>query len=129
METKEQKAVRLAWGEHWEKVKDKILFGSWLDDDDIDDEFRIWVKQNCETANIPDVIWRPKSLSGLESNRGWKSIESKEDLPKVSGWYHVVENGKVIKSEFKSGMYNNIDYWIEHYSHFQKITQPEPPIY
>lgn len=135
METKEQKALRLAWGEHWEKVKDKIIFGSWVDNDDIEDsELRIWVKENCETADIPDVIWRPKSLSGFESNNGWISLENNEQIipDEVDKLYFV---GTMFESGFQqrggilshSGLLSVLEY--EKHTHYKKIDKPKPPIY
>jgi len=132
-----QDAIKEAYGENWEKVKSKIVFGSWLDNDDVLDlDIIDWVKENCYQGSIPDLIWRPKTLHGLECNNGWKSIESENDLPKEDcDCFFIVPygddkmyNGKYYKAykEFRIG--SNC-YSGELCSHYQLIQIPELPIY
>lgn len=71
---------------------------------------------------------RPKSLSGIENNRGWTRIESEEDLPKEPGHYFALD---IFRSEpciivFEEALKKN---WLEVVSHYQPIDKPKPPIF
>lgn len=82
IEIKKNNAIVKAWGHLWDKYKSKIIYDSWLDDSDIEPEDMEWIKENCSTGHVPDLIWRPKALSGLESNNGWTRIhEDGSNLP------------------------------------------------
>ena len=87
----------------------------------------------------PYLCIRPKSLQGLENNRGWTRIESEEDLPKEIGDYWVVWNGKIIVQHW---LHNNPDNpyndmiqnnqvfsWMQAVTHYQPIEVPKPPIF
>lgn len=94
------------------------------------DEFFDRLKFNSEKHSI-----RPKSLQGIESNKGWFKVESENDLPEYDN-----ENVR-----YRTGMFLNdgrfhqdsnlcthkiaIECLKWNYTHYQIINQSEPPIY
>jgi hypothetical protein len=90
-----------------------------------------------------DKLFRPKSLQGIENNRGWIKIESESDLPTCDGEYFVNAKGINNNKQFfiRSWLNAKKDFndnwvfteypkeWLELYSHYQPITKPKPPIY
>lgn len=135
MKTK-QEVIQDAWGEHWETVKDKIKFKSWLDDDDIESEELLkWVNENCYLAHIPDRLWRPKKLQNLESNNGWTIINSEKDLPKnediIDFW--VYEDEEIVSAQFmheSKRWYSDVDLSMRLYpTQYQPNVKPNLPIH
>ena len=89
MENAKQKAIEVAYGIHWDKVKDFVdengfFFGdiNLLDDDFFDKTFTVDL--------TGDFSNRPKELKFLELNNGWISIHSEEDLPKEKAMYEFI---------------------------------------
>lgn len=72
---------------------------------------------------------RPKSLSGIENNRGWTRIESEEDLPKYNsaGDFYVMSNegNKVL---LNGGNAVRNAYRLKTITHWQLI-ETKPPIF
>lgn len=81
-ETKKQEAIRLAYGDYWEKCKNYIDKNGWCNVRRKVNFQEITDKLGWETKIGNQYVWRPKSLSGIEDNNGWTSILSEEDLPK-----------------------------------------------
>lgn len=80
------------------------------------------------TFGSPETWCRPRSLAGIENNRGWTRIESEEDLPKEPGHYFAID---IFRSEpciivFEEALKKN---WLEVVSHYQPIDKPKPPIF
>lgn len=79
------------------------------------------------------LIYRPKSLSGIETNNNWRQIESEYDLPKENGEYWVVYNQEIIHTYFEVGdirfSQNGRDFYKGLPSHYQPIVKPKSPIY
>jgi hypothetical protein len=96
-----------------------------------------------EQVTINSGKIRPKSLQGIENNRGWIKIESESDLPTCDGEYFVNAKGINNNKQFfiRSWLNAKKDFndnwvfteypkeWLELYSHYQPITKPKPPIY
>lgn len=139
METKKQKAIREAYGEYWEEVKDYV-----------DENGKLKIHYVKLIGNLPtffevldNVYVRPISLQGIETNNGWICIESESDLPSVDGDYFVNPKGVNNNKHFFIRYWLNAkkDYdgnwvfteypkeWLELYSHYQPIEKPKPPIY
>jgi len=79
------------------------------------------------------LIYRPKSLKGIENNNGWIRIESEKDFPKDDCiCYFVLKSNKaMLTGYFRNGCF---DYSLRYYdenevTHYQPIQKPEPPIY
>lgn len=72
--------------------------------------------------------FRPKSLIGIENNKGWIKIESAADLPKEDGFYWVIDSeaSEAIDRYFEKG---NHDFFKQFSSHYQPIIKPDLPLY
>ncbi|WP_395762364.1 hypothetical protein ACH34C_07100 [Elizabethkingia anophelis] len=142
-----QQAIKAAYGEHWEKVKNYVEDNGWIE----------LYSYNCYTDTVytdltEDLPFlkelgyerkyfnnghthyvRPKSLFGIETNRGWTRIESEEDLPKdrnIEDLLIFTETGEILvaSSKYLSDA-EIIRYWIKTVSHWQKFVKPNPPIF
>lgn len=85
--------------------------------------------KNTKSRTGSDLIYRPKSLQGIENNNGWQRIESEKDLPSGDMDVFVLINSK-IESDYYLVHHNNFKYfnWYE-CTHWQPIVKPEKPIY
>ena len=130
--SKEEK-IKEAYGEYWEKVKDFVDENGYIDGVMIKNKIGIVPNNFIEKFQPLVSMFRPKSLQGIENNRGWIKIESESDLPSENiDCYFITHNKEIFKGEyiksidnFKSGseLYNG------RVSHYQPITKPKPPIY
>ncbi|HFK5565273.1 TPA: hypothetical protein ACG0AB_000752 [Elizabethkingia anophelis] len=143
-----QQAIKDAYGEHWEKVKDYVEDNGWIE----------LYSYNCYTDTVytdltEDLPFlkelgyerkyfnnghthyvRPKSLSGIETNNSWTRIESEEDMPKeYKNYWCRTYNGdtKILRfdPEFKEWYYEcntGLSFTVTHY---QPIETPKPPIF
>ena len=77
-----QEAIQKAYGEHWEAVKDYVDENGWIGNVyyDLDVNDKDFEEQDFGLLQS-NIKYRPKSLQGLETNRGWIKIESEDDLP------------------------------------------------
>ena len=130
-----QEAIKKAYGEYWETVKDKITddgFAPYVlleNSIGIMFQFRTFIIADCN----PEIHVRPISLQGIKNNNGWIRIESEADLPK-QGMHHSI----LLDSECING-YRNYDITVfyevnsrfrkKEISHYQPIEEPLKPIY
>ena len=120
-----QEAIKNAYGDYWEAVKDFVDENGWIDF--LEDIQRIMYFFN-DSDNI-----EVKSLQGIENNNGWIKIESEDDLPK-EGMHHSI----LLDSDCING-YRNYDvivfyevnsrYRKKEISHYQPIEKPLKPLY
>lgn len=91
------------------------------------------IKNSVDTDFGNAVIWRLKSLYGIENNNGWIKIESEEDLPDQD-----CDVWMIFKDEISQASYNTERkifedstgwYGYKTISHYQKIEKPKLPIY
>lgn len=127
-EEKKQKAIELAYGEYWDRVKDFVDVNGWcsvrrkVNFEEITNKLG-W---QCKIGN--QHSWRPKSLSGIEDNNGWISIEREDDLPKEDEKYWIKDKCNNVEIlTFKSN--ENCPIWRTQITHYQNIEQPSKPIY
>lgn len=74
-------------------------------------------------------LYRPKSLRGIENNRGWTRIDNEEDLPKESDKYWVIyKDVRYNKDQEVFYVGKGWDCFLE-ITHYQPIMKPEAPIY
>lgn len=150
METKKQEAIRLAWieilgEEKYNEIKSEIENNGWLikySYNPFVDEVYIDRKELLDIEDVfhfktyhagNEISVRPKSLSGIEDNNGWISIESEEDLPKESGTFYIsFYNGEVGTALF----YLDVQRWYSTHegirrfpTHYQPIVNPQPPTF
>ncbi|MDV3636742.1 hypothetical protein CMU84_16450 [Elizabethkingia anophelis] len=127
METPKEKAIKAAYGEYWDKVKDYVDEDGWCNA-----FFGIAARDFDDTESKREA-WRPKSLSGIETNNSWTRIESEEDLPKdrnIEDLLIFTETGEILVASSKYLSDAEIRrYWIKTVSHWQKFVKPKPPIF
>ena len=135
-----QETIAKAYGEHWETVKDFVDKEGWLftNGQKFIVNFRYQERGFLTTHRV-----RPKSLMGIENNRGWIKIESQADLPKddefkfnetflvyycCKGCSNMIFKGSIDKYTLKfRDITNKLE--KEKVTHYQPIVKPEPPIY
>ena len=153
MENAKQEAIKKAYGEYWEQVKDYVDENGWIFHEkgfyqnykkfvspfeigfskDDDDNIELYSDSFKKTANF---YWRPKSLQGIENNNGWVRVDNEADLPKVKEDINKYFNiGTLINSKFylSKGEYETKEvitsFLEDKITHYQPITPPKPPIY
>ena len=121
-----QEAIKNAYGECWEKVKDYVDNDGWINNSI--PKFTFGQLKNLDLEYKNDVFFRPKSLQGIENNNGWIKIESEADLPNNEKvWIYTSNNRVLISSKaVLNWVLKNPDNKITHY---QPIEKPKPPIY
>lgn len=132
-----QEAIQKAYGEHWEILKNNVDYNGWATyaNNEVF-EFGIEPFGDYEINSVINgaIIWRPKSLEGIENNNGWIKIENEADLPKekIKVWF--IHHGEIKIgtyhfgiNEFRSG--NEILIQNKDVTHYQPIIKPKPPIY
>ena len=121
-----QEAIKKAYSEYWENVKDYVDENGWIDNNI--SKFTFGQLKNLDLEYKNDVLFRPKSLQGIENNNGWVKIESEADLPNNEKvWIYTSNNRVLISSKaVLNWVLKNPDNKITHY---QPIEKPKPPIY
>jgi len=134
--TKQEK-IQEAYGDNWELVKDYIDKNGWVESGYFDintklirvvDNFQGEKETKYDLRNSNYVVWRPKSLQGIENNNGWIKIESEEQIKEFQNefcWV-VMNNGEMDKGYIHSSNYN---FLLKSATHYQPIQKPQPPIY
>jgi len=139
METSKQKAIREAYRENYQKVKNYIDENGWFKMDyDINDSFANQFTSCCfqnYEKNLPYGI-RPKSLQGIETNNGWIKIEIEADLPNQDGSYFTITTycNKIVERDYPiflntMTLDEEKEWWLKYVTHYQPIIKPQPPIY
>lgn len=142
-----QQAIKAAYGEYWDKVKNYVDDNGWIE----------LYSYNCYTDTVytdltEDLPFlkelgyerkyfnnghthyvRPKSLSGIETNQGWTKIESEEDLP-INGMFCKTcfySGGKYIEGHIYFRSYEDLKWAFkkEMITHYKKIGSDQPPIF
>lgn len=148
METPKLQAIKAAYGEHWDKVKDYVDEDGWIKlysynynrdiiYTDLTEDLPFLKEEGYERKyfnNGHTHYVRPKSLSGIETNRGWTRIESEEDLPKHNQQvFFVTEDEGIMIGVFNDNatpkFSNSFDYYLDEVTHYQPIEVPKPPIF
>ena len=120
-----QEAIKKAYGEYWENVKDYVDNDGWIDNSI--PKFTFGQLKNLDLEYKNDVFFRPKSLQGIENNNGWIKIENEADLPKENTWCFIISKiAGITHGEF---LIKNKDFWLTDATHYQPIEKPKPPIY
>lgn len=130
METPKEKAIREAYGEHWEQCKYKIDSDGWLECHELKPSLRMISDLLLEGKVNNPYKFRPKSLQGIETNNGWTRIESEADLPTETKSYHVMyKDGSIIQHHFSTKSDFDRILFLEEFTHWQEILIPNQPIY
>ena len=120
-----QEAIKNAYGEYWEEVRRCIDEKGWCSFN-----LKTYFKEDLIDSRVyrDKLLYRPKSLQGIETNNGWVKIESEADLPENKNVWICTNNNRVLISSkaVLNWVLNNPDNKITHY---QPIEKPKPPIY
>lgn len=135
--TAKETAIKNAYesaGVDWEQVKKSIGGNGWVIIHKYDEnafEWKPYFKDDEVETDYDDVcLWRPKSLSGIETNNGWIAIESENDLPPDGHYWTINKNGEINASpKLVDETCNDNQYWLSTFTHYQPILKPKPPIY
>ena len=125
-----QEAIKNAYYEFWENVKDYVDENGWIDNSI--PKFTFGQLKNLDLEYKNDVFFRPKSLQGIENNNGWIKIESEKDLPKVSGLYFGKDyefGTDMMYFDFETKKWEDSNGYLQNVTHYQPIEKPKPPIY
>jgi hypothetical protein len=77
----------------------------------------------CDVYVLSNLMWRPNSLNGIETNNRWIRIESQEQ-------YDELENGSYFWYNIDTGRYDSGDLWeYGVFTHYQPIIKPEIPLW
>lgn len=134
MENAKQKAIEVAYGIHWNKVKDFVDENGWFNNGHQEDRFYFTFGNNKIGFEYKDdILLRPKSLSGIETNNNWISINSEDDLPKIKGNYwaidKILETNPVQEYFDPENLISMKERWLFRISHYKPFISPEKPIY
>lgn len=120
-----QEAIKAAWGDAWDKVKERIHRGGWynplLNENHINFGFK---RAEVEYGNVG--IFRPIALHGIHDNNGWTRIQpDRSNLPTTEGHYEFLSiDGDRFKTYFKPGCsVSNLYRW------YTPIQEKAKPIY
>ena len=115
-----QEAIKKAYGENYIHAD----INGWI-------RFGMYVPTDLGIENYDDIdgFWRCKSLQGIENNKGWIRIESKDDLPKEEGNYFIVRSNNEVGTSYfiPNNDFSVIDW--RYITHYQPIEKPKLPIY
>lgn len=126
-----QEAIKKAYYNNWDKVKDYVDENGWIFWSD-KNPIGIYNNRYLEYKEENPNYWRPKSLQGIENNKGWIRIESKDDMPKNDIYVHIVFNKKVNIAFLCNGEFynpNKVKYYKEGVTHYKPIEESNLPIY
>lgn len=71
-----------------------------------------------------DLLYKPKSLKGIETNNGWHKIIDKDSLPKVGNTYVFLADGREVNQWCEEGMR-----FDKRFTHWRNIIEYPKPIY
>lgn len=136
--TKKQEVIRLAWGDLYDKIKDRVDLSGWCRGDEYFNEIFTGCKLDLETFNNYDphsCYWKsPKSLQGIENNNGWFSIEE-HGLP-IGTFEFLIHEDYRKKDEvttkfltINQALIDNKDMAWHVYSHYKPLTKQLLPLY
>lgn len=141
--SKKEKAIHEAYRKFIEnenqflRIKYLLDKNGWLpitglsSSEDLLDEIKIMgFKFNCldefyREFHEKGSLYRPKSLIGLESNNGWKVIESESDLPTECGNYEVFNQSKNWSGNYEFDSVRK-EWFNHHLNNIQGITHYRP---
>ena len=135
-----QEAIKKAYSEYWENVKDYVDENGWIKCKDIHyhkdlglmrDQIH-YIDNGKEWDNFEIISWRIPILQGIENNNGWIKIESEKDLPNVSGLYFGKDyefGTDMMYFDFETKKWEDSNGYLQNVTHYQPIEKPKPPIY
>lgn len=124
-----QEKIKEVYGRIFDTHKQFIDEDGWFNNSDEIEYVTAWDTEylgECDYKN--NTFFRPKSLKGIENNRGWIKIESVEDLPKEDLEYWIANENGIF--DWISDQKQIIAKWNNKtVTHYQQIQKPKHPIY
>jgi len=127
--TKEE-TIKNAYGEHWESLKEFVDDDGWCKKR-IEHEERMLKKDiiDVQIVGHGQYFYRPKSLQGIETNNGWKKIESEADLPSLKDELIIFRDESGLTTTWQSDDILETPKYFMRYSHYKIKEKDLPPIY
>lgn len=127
---KKKEYIAKVYGEHYEKLKSMIDEDGFLEPSYKGDLFLLFPENQIDVCKKTG-IQRLKVLRKVETNNGWNLIQSKEDLPKVEGYYHTINkfDEEVTIYKFNPSSEGDIDFWLNYVIEYQRIQPSKPKKY
>lgn len=129
MESAKEKAIREAYGEHWEKFNESAKKCALKNEGYISNLLE-HTPNNIDLEQ-GDRMFRPKSLHGIETNLGWSLFEGSDTLPTKECNYIL---GKFVRGAFRYIEGSNL-MQAKHalvsmqYTHYREQENYPTPIY
>lgn len=127
--TPKQQAIKKAYGQHYDTFKHIIDPDGWVSWD------RGAPCPNMEETDTHEsgLYWRPKSLRGIENNRGWISVKDRLPDMKQQCWIWTRARGAVIYwNSFTESFEDEngaTSLNVKYVTHWQPVVKPEPPLF
>lgn len=136
-------AIKNAYAEYWEQLPNEAQQQALQNNGFIQSQFSEnttgslfdcikmeTIKTYDGAFGVPSFIFRPITLKNIETNNGWISIESEEDLPKDYEISYHAWNSEGDRDYYVANMWTIINrYHLGSVTHYQPIEKPKPPIY
>jgi hypothetical protein len=135
-EERKQEAIKKAYGNEWDLLPQVAMECACNNNGWIFDAIHKPRDLSIDRHEfILNFKFRPKSLAGIESNNSWIRIEEDgSNLPKkrMESWV-LDKNGRIemfiFGKQFNYGKDSELEYVLRHFTHYQPITKPLPPLY
>lgn len=127
-----QEAIKKAYGEYWENVKDYVDGNGWIKCKDIHyhkdlglmrDQIH-YIDNGKEWDNFEIISWRIPILQGIENNNGWI-----DGIPKEKGWYFIEYINKFIEPKEFLDNAEDFIWWNLNVIKHQKIFFPKQSLF
>lgn len=130
-----QEAIKKAYGKYWETVKNYVDENGYLDKQVFSNYKGITYEEISPILFLHNTLTTciPLSLQGIENNNGWIRIESEADLPKKNDTYFTkTRHDDIVRIEIiatENLDSKGLEWYKNHYTHYQPIEKPKLPIY
>lgn len=133
-----QEAIKKAYGEHWDKVKEFCDSDGWITNKWIahgvsrgisyQDAGFSFEEIFCQHFNSSDNTWRLKSIYSILTNNGWIRIEPDgSNLPTSDIGYKFSRKDESIGEANLGGI--NTLFRSDHITHYKPIKEEPKPVY
>ena len=124
-----QDVIKQAWGEHYSTVKEHLTENGWVNNKKIGkDAWDGYKGIEVDTMDNYSAIYcfykRPKSISGIEDNRGWLPLDT--SVPNIHSSYFVCDIKQKDRIDIFTG---NLLALTGDYTHYQHINKPGKPLW
>lgn len=129
--TPKEQAIKQAYGEYYDTYREYIDPDGWVNVHDADPPKELPRDKRYDMG----AYWRPKSLKGLENNRGWVSVKDRLPDNFYDRCWIYIKGGDI-----EIGLWNDTEQcWdneealtvarLKYVTHWQPVVKPEAPVY